>query len=297
MKKVRRCYFFSILALVLVTHSEVGSQVTPESFALEWYEQNVSSSAQSTNLEELFSLSYGPQESESEGSDHFGFAALIHCEFIRGDTNYDQVVNIADAAEILAVTSNSAAIESIHPDAADVNDDGAVNIADGIALLAFLFSGGLPPSAPFPLPDQDPTADWLNPACDGIAIPYQLSLEALLSSQGSQEHVLMDIQNLSPLDLVMRIDTTSPLQVYLWDNTQIAFSPASVSLGAAEALISWPLENGGELDPHFLAIRTTLMAELFSSSAALTGIPIDSFAVPGIPIDWAANGRELLKRV
>ena len=53
-------------------------------------------------------------------------------------------------------------------DSLDSNDDGAVDIGDPVYLLAYIFSGGSSPSAPFPGCGSDPTADPLG--CDGIPL-------------------------------------------------------------------------------------------------------------------------------
>jgi hypothetical protein len=42
------------------------------------------------------------------------------------------------------------------PKSLDVNADGATNIADPISLLTYLFAGGPPPVAPFPLCGLEP---------------------------------------------------------------------------------------------------------------------------------------------
>jgi hypothetical protein len=41
-------------------------------------------------------------------------------------------------------------------EAADVDNDGVIGLGDGIRLLHFLFQGGEPPAAPYPLPGADP---------------------------------------------------------------------------------------------------------------------------------------------
>ncbi len=86
--------------------------------------------------------------------------------FIRGDSNGDKAVNIADA---ICVTSYLfGALE--HPcktkvgqcfDAADANDDGRVDIADAITILFYLFRQG---PLPEPLREcgEDPTTDTLD---------------------------------------------------------------------------------------------------------------------------------------
>jgi len=69
--------------------------------------------------------------------------------FVRGDTNADGGVDIADAVRILmylfAGAKPPACLQS-----ADVNNDDAVDIADAVALLAYLMAGGGPPAPPYP---------------------------------------------------------------------------------------------------------------------------------------------------
>ena len=83
--------------------------------------------------------------------------------FVRGDANYNQSVNIADAIFLLdyLFTSGEA---SVCPDAVDSNDDGQINIGDAIYLLNFLFSSGETIPYPYPGYGIDPTADDLG-AC------------------------------------------------------------------------------------------------------------------------------------
>lgn len=68
--------------------------------------------------------------------------------FIRGDSNQDGKVNIADTVTILEHLFVGGEVPAVL-DAADVNDDGSVNIADAVHLNNYLFSGGPAPSAPF----------------------------------------------------------------------------------------------------------------------------------------------------
>ncbi len=80
--------------------------------------------------------------------------------FVRGDSNGDAGVDIADGVHILLVlfggrTGNCA-------DARDVDDDGNVNVTDPIVLLTYLFRNGPELSAPFPSAGADPTADALG---------------------------------------------------------------------------------------------------------------------------------------
>ncbi|HQF65291.1 MAG TPA: dockerin type I repeat-containing protein [Planctomycetota bacterium] len=80
--------------------------------------------------------------------------------FIRGDVNFDRMVNIADAVAVLAFLF-AGRPHDCH-DAIDANDDGKLDIADAIYLLAFLFGGGPKPRPPFDAPGLDPTPDAIG---------------------------------------------------------------------------------------------------------------------------------------
>ena len=81
--------------------------------------------------------------------------------FMRGDTNGDGAINIADAVSLLAGLFTGGALNC--EDAADCNDDGLVNIADAVYELSTLFSGGPNMPAPTaPVCGADPTTDALD---------------------------------------------------------------------------------------------------------------------------------------
>jgi hypothetical protein len=80
--------------------------------------------------------------------------------FIRGDSNSDGNVDIADPVYLLTYLFRGR--EEYIPDcfdAADANDDGNVDISDPIFMLNFLFLGGPLPPHPFPNPGYDLTID------------------------------------------------------------------------------------------------------------------------------------------
>ena len=84
-------------------------------------------------------------------------------DFIRGDFNQDQTVNLADTVATLEhlfgffqSTDNLTC-----PKAGDINDDGDLNISDPIFALAHLFNGAPAPGAPFPTCGKDTTPDGL----------------------------------------------------------------------------------------------------------------------------------------
>lgn len=91
--------------------------------------------------------------------------------FIRGDSNGDGAINLADSIHALEYLFQQGTI--LCSDALDVNDDGQGNIGDPISLLAYLFSAGTPPGRPFAGCGPDPTPDSLDcvgpvPGCPGI---------------------------------------------------------------------------------------------------------------------------------
>jgi len=69
--------------------------------------------------------------------------------FVRGDSNADGAVDIADAVRVLMYLFAGAGGPSCL-EGADTNGDGTVDIADAVSLLSYLMAGGPPPPAPFP---------------------------------------------------------------------------------------------------------------------------------------------------
>ncbi len=81
--------------------------------------------------------------------------------FVRGDTNGDSLINLADAITLLDALFLGGVLNCL--DAADTNDDELSNIADGVFLLTYLFSGGPPPPPPFGGPcGADPAGTALD---------------------------------------------------------------------------------------------------------------------------------------
>lgn len=81
-------------------------------------------------------------------------------EFIRGDSNDDGVVDIADPVRSLGHKFRGLPLPC--PDAADADDDGALTIADDLSVLRHLFLHGPSPPAPYPRAGPDPTSDILG---------------------------------------------------------------------------------------------------------------------------------------
>ena len=85
-------------------------------------------------------------------------------EFLRGDTNNDGIVNIADPVYAIKYIFLNAVPRPVCEDAADANDDGQFDIADAVFQVRYLFQGGAEPPAPFPGIGKDNTCDQLR--CD-----------------------------------------------------------------------------------------------------------------------------------
>jgi len=80
--------------------------------------------------------------------------------FVRGEVNGDGKLNIGDVLAVLGYLFGG----GIGPecrDRMDANDDGTVNLADGVYLLGYLFGGAPEPPQPFGEPGVDPTRDVL----------------------------------------------------------------------------------------------------------------------------------------
>ena len=81
--------------------------------------------------------------------------------YVRGDCNGDD--GSLGSNDVLAIVNFVAGTSPVGcEDACDMNDDGIVDQADAIDLLNYLFSGGPPPTAPFPDCGLEPTFDLLN---------------------------------------------------------------------------------------------------------------------------------------
>jgi len=81
-------------------------------------------------------------------------------QFIRGDTNNDNKVDLSDAIYLLNFLFKGGQSVSCL-DTADANDDSKVDISDAINILRFLFQGGERIVAPYPEAGVDPTEDSL----------------------------------------------------------------------------------------------------------------------------------------
>ncbi|HLU46802.1 MAG TPA: dockerin type I repeat-containing protein, partial [Planctomycetota bacterium] len=78
-------------------------------------------------------------------------------DFVRGDVNADEAVNLTDVVSIATYLFLAGPSPSCS-DAADTNDDGILDVSDPVYLLFSLFvAGSPPPPAPYPEPGNDPT--------------------------------------------------------------------------------------------------------------------------------------------
>jgi len=82
--------------------------------------------------------------------------------FVRGDSNADGKLNIADPIHVLTYLFRGGKI--LCAKAADSNDDGKINLADAVAILGRIFAGAPPLPEPFSACGEDPTPDELT--CD-----------------------------------------------------------------------------------------------------------------------------------
>lgn len=80
--------------------------------------------------------------------------------FIRGDSNGDNAVNIADPITTLNYLFQSGTALCLV--AMDANGDGTVDIADPLAVLQYINGQGPAPSAPFPNCGEDSTGSMLE---------------------------------------------------------------------------------------------------------------------------------------
>ncbi|MGE3166858.1 MAG: dockerin type I repeat-containing protein [Planctomycetota bacterium] len=88
---------------------------------------------------------------------HCQVCVVAEPEFIRGDCNWDEKVNLADAAGMIAAQFLD--YQPTCDDACDINDDGRLNLGDAVFLMNYLFKFGPEPPAPFPDPGPDETVD------------------------------------------------------------------------------------------------------------------------------------------
>ena len=87
-----------------------------------------------------------------------GGSIEIQTTFVRGDANFDTVVDISDSIYSLN-RFFSGGMPFPCEDAADANNDADLDLSDSIWTLNFLFMGGPQPPEPYPQPGVDPSDD------------------------------------------------------------------------------------------------------------------------------------------
>ena len=93
------------------------------------------------------------------------FKLLTAVEFLRGDSNDDGQVDIADSVHTVNQLFRGGPIATCL-DAADANNDALVDISDSIYTTNYRFLGGAAPPFPFPDCGEDPEGDADGIGCD-----------------------------------------------------------------------------------------------------------------------------------
>lgn len=99
------------------------------------------------------------------GRAHVLYGLAPEADFVRGDANFDDAVNLTDAVFTLAFLFQGG-VSPACEDAVDTDDTGTLEITDAVRLLNHLFLSAPPPPPPYPEPGRDPTADALG--CRGF---------------------------------------------------------------------------------------------------------------------------------
>ena len=105
-------------------------------------------------------LPVDPSQREVLLEDAFAYQGDLGDFFVRGDGNWDNVLDISDGLHTLFHLFLGREVNCA--DAADFNDDGELGLTDAIGTLDFLFRSGSAPPAPYPALGRDPTADGLE---------------------------------------------------------------------------------------------------------------------------------------
>ena len=88
-------------------------------------------------------------------------ALLATPSFLRGDSNGDRSLDVADAVTVFGYLFRGQETPGCM-DAADANDDGSVDLSDPVSILNRLFRGGDALPEPSAEPGNDPTPDGLD---------------------------------------------------------------------------------------------------------------------------------------
>ena len=93
-------------------------------------------------------------------NDYVAVRLNLFTGFLRGDSNQDGTLNLADPIFVLDYLFGDTLLQCL--DSGDMNDDGLLNVADPIYGLSYLFDGGRSPPPPLSGCDADPTSDELS---------------------------------------------------------------------------------------------------------------------------------------
>ena len=93
----------------------------------------------------------------------FNYTQTEGKQFVRGDTNEDQTVDLADAVSVFNDLFLGTPARAACRDALDADDSGEIDLTDGITILNYLFLGGEEPPPPYPGLGVDPTDDDIPP--------------------------------------------------------------------------------------------------------------------------------------
>jgi hypothetical protein len=97
------------------------------------------------------------QNSDGRKSPPVSFTVILPNQFLRGDVDLDQAVDLPDAVRLLFHLFQGLPISC--QDAADADNNETLNLADVIHILNYLFRAGQAPAAPYPFPGSDLDGD------------------------------------------------------------------------------------------------------------------------------------------
>lgn len=162
-------------------------------------------------------------------------SSVVGASFVRGDVDANGRQEITDFIRLLGHLFLGGPVTLDCPDAADANDDGTLDLSDASLGLSFLFLGGAPLPAPFPICGADPTEDALDcvvhPSCELPVTAFELRRSE------SERDLAPDV---SGVELNELVSGNTSLAVDLYRSAQetegnIFFSPYSITTALAMA--------------------------------------------------------------